>query len=765
MIFEEKNYLLLLKNMPGAYAAHRLILDDRGNPVDCILLHVNPAFEKMTGFKKEDLIGRKAAETLADIDLYRPDLLGVFSRIARRGDTVRFGHHSDQLNRSFYVVAYGTEEGQFSFILQETTSQEKTRSKKPHLLKSEKRLNAILSEIPAVIYTCEMIDGGKVITQVNDNIVNVLGFEPWEITGESGLWRSRIHPEDLDLTKEMPERLEDGCPLHLEYRFNSKAGIYRWLHEVQKNVINDSGVIETYAVCWDITERKQAEQLIETRIKLLTFSYGHSMGEVLQKALDRACEAVDSPLGFYHLVSPDEQKVTLKAWSSAVLERYLKGDNIKMRFNVEAAGVWADCLRERRPVIYNQYSSLRHRKGVPEGHPAITRVMIVPILRQGKIVAVLGVGNKPEDYTEQDVQVVSYIADLAWTIAGRKQSEAKIRYISFHDALTGLYNRAFMEEEIQRLDTERQMPVSVIMADLNGLKLVNDTYGHGVGDKMLKAVAGILKRSCRQEDIVARWGGDEFVILLPQTPAKQAGDVCRRIKEKCSSVYIEDVPIALALGVAVNKDRSSDLMDALKRAEDSMYKQKLMDSKSTKNAVLKALLKTLRAKSFETEEHACRMQMIALDFGEKLGLPDSELNRLSLLITLHDIGKINIPEEILIKAEPLREEEWEILKKHPETGFRITRSTEEFAHVSEDILSHHEHWDGSGYPRGLKGEQIPFLARVTAIIDAYEVMTHGRPYKRKLSQEEAVAEIKKHAGTQFDPGLVKLFLKNIIGGN
>ena len=765
MIFEEKNYTLLLKNMPDAYAAHRLILDDRGNTVGCILLHVNPAFEKMTGFKKEDLIGRKAAEILSKIDLYRPDFLGVFGKIARTGDTVRFKHHSAQLNRSFHVIAYGTEEGQFSFILQEAILQEEKRKMKPHLLKSEKRLNAILSEIPAVIYTCKMIDGRKVITQVNGNIVNVLGFEPGEITGEPGLWRSRIHPEDLDLIKAAPERLEEGHSVHLEYRFNSKAGIYRWLHEVQKNVINDSGAIETYAVCWDITERKQAEQLIETRIKLLTFSYGHSMDEVLQKALDRACEAVNSPLGFYHLVSPDEKIVNVKAWSSAVLERYLKGDNIKMRFNVAAAGVWADCLRERRPVIYNQYSSLRHRKGVPEGHPAITRVMIVPILRQGKIAAVLGVGNKPEDYTEQDVQVVSYIADLAWMIAGRKQSEAKIRYISFHDALTGLYNRTFMEEEIQRLDTERQMPVSVIMADLNGLKLVNDTYGHEVGDKMLKAVADILKKSCRQEDIVARWGGDEFVILLPQTPAEQAADVCRRIKEKCSSVYIEDVPIALALGVAVNKDRSGDLKDALKRAEDSMYKQKLTDSKSTKSAVLSALLKTLRAKSFETEEHACRMQMIALDFGENLRLPDSELNRLSLLITLHDIGKINIPEEILIKAEPLTEEEWEILKKHPETGYRITRSTEEFAHVSEDILSHHERWDGSGYPRGLKGEQIPFLARVTAIIDAYEVMTHGRPYKRKLSKEEAVAEIKKHSGTQFDPGLVKLFLKKIAGGN
>ncbi|NLA27914.1 MAG: diguanylate cyclase, partial [Firmicutes bacterium] len=678
------------------------------------------------------------------------------------GGTLRFEYHSKKLNRDYDITAYGIEELHFALIIQDTTARKRKTYKRSHMPAGEKRIDAILSETPGVFYTCEMIDGKKVFTYVNNNVVNVLGFRPEEIIGAPEFWSSRIHPEDVVQLKAVQENVENDQPLHLEYRFKSKTGEYCWLHEVHKVVTNISGEKTTYAVCWDITEHKHAKQLIEARVKLLSFSYGRPMGEVLQRALDKLCKTVSSPLGFYHFVSDDEKIVTVKTWSLDVVECYLGGDNLRMRFNVAAAGVWADCLRERRPVIYNQYTSLPHRKGLPEGHPAITRLLIVPVMWQDKIVAVVGVANKLQDYTEQDAKAVSYLADVAWTIASRKQSEAKIRYLTFHDKLTGLYNRAFMEEEINRLNSKRQMPVSVIVADVNGLKLVNDTYGHGVGDKMLKAVAGILKRSCRQEDIIARWGGDEFVILLPQTPLAKAREIGKRIMEKCIAVYIEDVPIALAVGVAVKKDQNSDLTDALKRAEDSMYKQKLLDSKSTKSAVLNALLKTLRAKSFETEEHACRMQMIALEFGEKLGLPDSELNRLSLLITLHDIGKINIPEGILTKAEPLTEEEWEIMKKHPETGFRITRSTEEFAHVAEDIFSHHEHWDGSGYPRGLKGEKIPFLARITAIIDAYEVMTNGRPYKKKLSKEEAVAEIIKHSGTHFDPELAKLFVKKIV---
>lgn len=346
-------------------------------------------------------------------------------------------------------------------------------------------------------------------------------------------------------------------------------------------------------------------------------------------------------------------------------------------------------------------------------------------------------------------------------ITERKKAEEQMRYLSLHDTLTGLYNRTFIEAEMKRLDTARQLPLSIIMADLNCLKLINDTYGHPLGDQALCTAAEIIKKSCRKDDIFARWGGDEFVVLLPQTSLPDANLVCQRIIRSCRDIFIEDVPVSMAMGAACKEAAQDSIIKTLQEAENNMYKQKLTESRSTKSAVLKALLKTLEAKSFETESHTRSMQKIAQQIGKRINLPEAELSRLDLLITLHDIGKINIAEEILTKDKPLTEEEWTTIRKHPEIGFRIARATEEFAHVAEDILAHHECWDGKGYPQGLKGPAIPFLARITAIADAYEVMSNGRPYKKSISKNNIIAEFKRCSGTQFDPALVEIFL-NIL---
>ncbi len=343
-------------------------------------------------------------------------------------------------------------------------------------------------------------------------------------------------------------------------------------------------------------------------------------------------------------------------------------------------------------------------------------------------------------------------------ITDRKRAEESILYVSFHDSLTHLYNRAYLEEVMQRLDTPRQLPASVIIADLNGLKLVNDTFGHDAGDRMLKAAADILRKSCRKEDVIARWGGDEFVIFLPQTSEENTKSICRRIKSSCRKVFIEDVPLSISLGVTVKQNVGVDLAVLFKEAEEDMYKHKLHEGRREKRSLLKALLRTLGNKSFETKAHTQRMQKAAMNLGKAVGLPRSELSRLRLLINLHDIGKITIPEEILNKKGPLTPHEWDVIRKHPETGYRIARASEEFAHVAEDILAHHERWDGSGYPQGLKGEDIPLLARVTAVVDAWDIMSTGSAYKKALPKDAVAAEIRRYAGSQFDPELAEVFL-------
>ena len=344
-------------------------------------------------------------------------------------------------------------------------------------------------------------------------------------------------------------------------------------------------------------------------------------------------------------------------------------------------------------------------------------------------------------------------------ISELKKRENKIKYLLYRDSLTELYNRRFFEEEIKRLDTKRQLPLSIIMADVNGLKLINDSLGHEKGDELLIKTSNLLKEVLREEDILARQGGDEFAVLLPKTSNDEAEKIVLRIKEKCRETVNEEVAVSIGIGSATKIKPEQDINEVLRVADNNMYQNKLSESRSIKNRIVQGLINTLEVKSNETREHGLRMTKLAFEFGEKLGLNNSQLHRLSLLATLHDIGKITIPEDVLKKPGQLTDREWKILKDHPERGYKIANSSEEFALVAEEIYTHHERWDGSGYPNNLSGENIPHLARIISIIDAYDVMTNGRPYKKAISKNKALQEVKACAGSQFDPELTPSFIE------
>ena len=343
-------------------------------------------------------------------------------------------------------------------------------------------------------------------------------------------------------------------------------------------------------------------------------------------------------------------------------------------------------------------------------------------------------------------------------ITSRVEAEEKLRYLSYHDTLTGLHNRTFLEGEMERC-CAHDAYLSVIIGDVNGLKLVNDAFGHQQGDVLLVKIADILSRAAGEESIVARWGGDEFAIILPSGGQTRAMGVMKAIREACQEEDCGGVMPSLALGMATRRGGNEPLEEVLNRAEDRMYRQKLMEGSSIRSAILASLTSTLREKSFETEEHAERTRKLAIGIGKKLNLSESRLAALSLMATLHDIGKIATPDYILTKPGPLTSEEWEAIKKHPEVGYRITHALPDLAPISEAILAHHEWWDGNGYPRGLKGEEIPLVARIIALVDAYDVMTHDRPYKPAMTPQEALEELLRCAGTQFDPHLVQVFVE------
>ena len=334
----------------------------------------------------------------------------------------------------------------------------------------------------------------------------------------------------------------------------------------------------------------------------------------------------------------------------------------------------------------------------------------------------------------------------------------EILFLSYSDKLTGLKNRAHMERMFKALDKDKENNYYIIMGDLNGLKLTNDALGHLEGDKLLCIVSKILTENCDSDDVVSRWGGDEFVILTINKEEEYVANLIDKLKEKCENVTQFHFRISIALGYAGSYEEDSSIEAVMSLAEKRMYRNKLLEEKSARSATINSLSRTLHEKNSETEEHTIRIKDLSMRLGKKLGLTKEKLDELELLSSLHDIGKIGIPEHILMKPLKLTDEEWEIVKTHSDIGYRIASSTPELAHIANKILAHHERYDGTGYPNKLIGEEIPLLSRIITIVDSFDVMTHKRVYKEAFDKKYVIEELKRCSGTQFDPYLVKEFI-------
>lgn len=334
--------------------------------------------------------------------------------------------------------------------------------------------------------------------------------------------------------------------------------------------------------------------------------------------------------------------------------------------------------------------------------------------------------------------------------------EALTRY---KDTLTGLYTRDFFYEELKRLNTKRQLPISIIMGDLNGLKLINDAFGHEMGDKALKRIGQILRETFREEDIIARVGGDEFMILLPKTDQATSQIIVDRAKEKCRQKPLDIINININFGISTKTKPEEKISHHLKEAEDRMYFNKLKEGKQAKLSMITYLKEKLKKITFENKGHYERLKTMGMEMADILNFTEVEKEELKLLCEYHDIGKIGVPKKILQKKSKLTQKEWETMKKHSEIGYNIIKESREIISIDELILQHHERWDGKGYPGLLKGEEIPMVVRLFSIIDAYDAMVNERPYKSQMTTEQALEEIEKQAGSQFDPQITKIFVK------
>ena len=595
-----------------------------------------------------------------------------------------------------------------------------------------------------------MLNSEGEIIDINEEFQEVFGYALSEIEGEhldDMLERGKEGSSDRQKTEKLLQgkRLKGEGTRYDKYG-NPKEFIFHGIP-----ILIDDEVLGFYAMYDDISELVSArEKITELHQIALELSRSEKEEEIYRETVDAAERILEFDFCVLDIV--EDNKLEVKAISSGV-----NPDSVKTLDISEDESITIDVYKSQEPFFTRRLSE---EQGVNPLNNKYESVLTVPIGEYGVFQAV---AEKEDIFDRLDLQMAELLVSHTRTAIRELEAKQEMQYISFHDGLTDLYNRSYMEEEMQRLDTERQHPISLIMCDVNGMKIVNDTYGHKKGDEMLNKVAENLRETTRDEDIVSRWAGDEFVILLPQTKAEVAERIAGRIEDACEDAELGDIPITLGIGIAAKESIAEDFEDVLIRADEKMYRDKLMKTASAENRMLDNMLNTLADKSAESKKHVIKMTELVHKLGERIDLPNEQLDRLSLLASLHDIGKTKISEDILTKPGELTDEEWQIIKEHPEKGHTILTATDNFAHIAKEVLYHHEHWDGTGYPEGLKGKEIPLLSRVIAIADAYDVMTAGRPYQEVMSKEEALQEIEDCAGSQFDPELAEIFVE-IMGG-
>lgn len=357
----------------------------------------------------------------------------------------------------------------------------------------------------------------------------------------------------------------------------------------------------------------------------------------------------------------------------------------------------------------------------------------------------------------------TYIYLFMRDISEKNAQIQKILYVSTHDSLTNTYNRHFLQSHLNNLDYN-ESSFSIVFFDINGIKMVNDAIGYDYSDQLLVEFSKMLSSSLRFGDVLARTGASEFMIYIHESTNDITMQIIDAILEKIEVFNSTQTHPLKQLNVSygyANNHQTSNVIELQHKAQQHLTSNKLADKHSLRNSLLNSIVTILAEKSHETKEHATRLSELSVAMGKRLNMAEHHISELKILAMLHDIGKIGIPENILNKPSLLSNQEWEVMKKHPEIGYRIAIASGELEQVAQYILYHHERWDGQGYPAGLKEEEIPLPSRIISIVDTYDAMTSDRVYRKKLPHHVAIEELRKHSNSQFDAQLVKIFIEII----
>ena len=439
-------------------------------------------------------------------------------------------------------------------------------------------------------------------------------------------------------------------------------------------------------------------------------------------------------------------------------------------FRIQSDGTFLDYMapREELYVFPERFLGKTVLEVMPSALALQIMMGIEECILSGKIQEVsyeICIANQMQSYEARIISSCNNeVVAIIRNVTEKKKEEKRLFYMGFHDVMTGLYNRAYFEESIHHIEQSRAAKVGIMICDLDGLKMINDTLGHMIGDAVIKTVADVLQRSFRKEDLIARVGGDEFAVIIHSDSSmvfEKAGQRIESIVERYNA-WKPIAYVSISTGYAIHKQGSIDMHALLNEADTQMYKAKKQRQGNIRKQIIFGMVANLEARGIILVKQRERMGHLLASLAGVAGLSKDNIKNLESLSIFYDIGKVRLSDAVLLKPEKLDQPEIELIKRHCEIGYNIVSAVPEFESIAMGVLAHHEWVNGGGYPFGLKGESIPIEARILAIVDAYVAMTIERPYRQAISKGKAIEELRRCAGSQFDAELVELFISYSI---
>jgi len=484
------------------------------------------------------------------------------------------------------------------------------------------------------------------IINANEAYAQMSGYTLLELKSLSVLDIEALH-DRAKVQQNIEKALQLGHTI-IESKHRTKSGDI-WDVEISLSVAHTQSGYKFFSLIRDVTQRKREEILSRLRIELAQMVHEEnvSLDALLQYSLNQAEALTDSQIGFFHFVDEDQESVSLQVWSTNTLSKMCFSEGNSTHYPITQAGVWVDCIHQKQSVIYNDYEALPHKKGLPHGHAPLSRFISVPIFREEKIVAIVGVGNKIEEYTHYDTILVEKIADVTLEYYARLKAEIAVKHLAYHDKLTGLPNRELLSDRLHQamaVAKRNNQLVAICYLDLDGFKPVNDTYGHHIGDELLQEIALRFEEYMRHGDTIARIGGDEFVIVLTGLEIlQQVHQSLRRIYELINQPFLiqgHRIHISCSIGVTLFPSDDNDTDTLLRHADQAMYQAK--ESPTTDYII------------FNPQGSLNSERKMREDFTQALALSK---------LTLHYQPKIHLLSGTIIGFEALLR--WD----HPEKGF------------------------------------------------------------------------------------------------